>query len=165
VWQGAGVGGGTGNGRRRRWRGRRCFRAGGYESRCCPRLRQGEGNRWRDKCDDDNDDVQTSVSGGDDGDCALSLTQEAEDPRAEPRVAPREFGRPRKGGGPPEASLRRGKNKGDSDSNGSGGNGNGGGVGNSNGGDTDNNQVERQKRRRLCSWAMASRQLRAGNGW
>ena len=36
---------------------------------------------------------QTLVSGsGDDGDCALSLTQEVEDHRAEPRVAQREFG-------------------------------------------------------------------------
>jgi hypothetical protein len=41
-------------------------------------------------------------------------------------------------------------------SNGSSGNGDGGGVGDSNGGATDNNQVDRQKRRRLCSWATAS---------
>ena len=142
MWQGAGVGGGTGNGRRRQWRGQQCFCAGGYESRCCPQLRQGEGNRWRDNCDDDNDNMQTSVGGGDDGDRVLSLTQEAEDRRAEPRVAPREFERPRRGGGPPAASLRRGEDTGDSDSDGSGGNGDGGGIGNSNGGATDNNQVE-----------------------
>ncbi len=108
--------------------------------------------------------MQTSVCGGDDGDHALSLTQEAEDRRAEPRVAPREFGRPRRGGGPPAASLRQGEDTGDGDSDGSGGNGDGGGVGDSNGGATDNNQVERQKRRRLCSWATASRRLRDGNG-
>jgi hypothetical protein len=34
----------------------------------CPRLRRGEGNRWRDDGDDDDndDDAQTSVGGGDD---------------------------------------------------------------------------------------------------
>ena len=68
-------------------------------------------NLWRDNGNDDDndDDAQTSVGGGDDGNWALSLTQEAEDCRAKPRIAPREFGRIRRGGGPPAVSLRRGE--------------------------------------------------------
>jgi hypothetical protein len=104
VWQGGGVGRGTGDGWRQRWWGWRCFCAGGYESRCCPRLRRGEGNRWRNDGDDDDDDAQTSFGGGNNGDRTLSLTQETEDGRAEPRDAPREFGILRRAGGPPAAS-------------------------------------------------------------
>ena len=68
-------------------------------------------NLWRDDGDDDDndDDAQTSVGGGNDGDRALSLTQEAEDRRAELRVAPQEFGRLRRGGGPPAVSVRQGE--------------------------------------------------------
>ena len=73
---------------------------------------EGEGNCCHDE-DNDNDDAQTNVDivpngsgGGEDGNCALSLTQEAEDRRAEPRVAPREFERLRRWGGP-LAALRR----------------------------------------------------------
>ncbi len=74
---------------------------------------EGGGNRHHDE-DNDNNDAQTNVGvvpngsgGSDDGDRALSLTQEAEDCRAEPRVTPREFGRLRRGGGPLAASRRR----------------------------------------------------------
>jgi hypothetical protein len=62
--------------------------------------------RWRNGGDDDNEDAQTSVGGSNDGGCALSLTQEAEDRRAEPRVPPREFGSLRRGGGLPVALLQ-----------------------------------------------------------
>jgi hypothetical protein len=43
-------------------------------------------NLWRDDGDDDAnyDDAQTSIGGGNDGDRALSLTQEAEDCRVDP---------------------------------------------------------------------------------
>ncbi len=66
-------------------------------------------NLWCDDGDDDdnNDDAQTSIGGGNDSDHVLSITQEAEDRRAKPRVAPREFGRLRRGGGPPAVSLRQ----------------------------------------------------------
>ena len=51
--------------------------------------------------------VLAACGGGDDGNRALSLTQEAEDRRAEPRVTSREFGRLRRGGGPLAASRRQ----------------------------------------------------------
>jgi len=44
-----------------------------------------------------------------------SRRESSEDRRAEPRVAPREFGRLRRGGGMPAASLRRGGGHGDGD--------------------------------------------------
>ena len=50
-------------------------------------------NLWHDDGnDDDNDDnAQTSVGGGNDGNRTLSLTQEVEDRRAEPQVAPQRW--------------------------------------------------------------------------
>jgi hypothetical protein len=67
-------------------------------------------NLWRDDgYDDDNDNnAQTSVGGGNDGDRTLSLTQEAEDRRAEPQVAPQ---RGRTAGG--VATTRGGHGDGD----------------------------------------------------
>jgi len=50
--------------------------------------------------------VFSNGGGGGSGDRVLSLTQEAEDRRAEPRVMPREFGQLRRGGGPLAASRQ-----------------------------------------------------------
>jgi hypothetical protein len=84
----------------------------GREAGSTPSTAVRGGNCRHDKDNDDND-AQTNVGvipngsgSGNDGNSALSLTQEAEDRRAEPQVTPREFGRLRRGGGPLTASRQ-----------------------------------------------------------